>query len=66
MVYTRTLAIEKHCNEAGFVLDLRQARADRFVSDLTNNWGSEYVKSKDTCIGVPISDFEHTAKKYEK
>ena len=31
-------------------------RGARFVSDLTNNWGSEYVSQKDTCNGVAISD----------
>jgi hypothetical protein len=56
VVYKRTPATEKHHNEAGFVLDLCQARAARFVTDLTDNWGAEYVKSKDTCMGAPISD----------
>ena len=56
VVYKRTPATEKHHNEAGFVIDLCQARAARFVTDLTDNWGAEYVKSKDTCMGAPISD----------
>ena len=56
VVYKRTPATEKHHNEAGFVLDLCQARAARFVTDLTDNWGAEYVKSKDTCMGAHISD----------
>ncbi len=56
MVYKRTPATEKHHNEAGFVLGLCRAGAARFVSDLTDNWGAEYVKSKDPCMGAPISD----------
>jgi hypothetical protein len=61
LVYKRTLAALgkscwKHRNEAGFCLDLCQAHAARFVSDLTSNWGSEYMNSKDTCNGAPISD----------
>jgi len=56
VVYKRTRATEKHHNEAGFVLDLCQVRAARFVNDLTDNWGQEYVKSRDTCDGVSFSD----------
>jgi hypothetical protein len=56
VVYKRTQAPEKHHNEAGFVLDLCQVRAARFVDDLTDNWGQEYVKSRDTCDGVSFSD----------
>jgi hypothetical protein len=43
VVYKRTPVTEKHHNEAGFVIDFRQARAARFVTDLTDNWGAEYV-----------------------
>jgi hypothetical protein len=56
VVYKRTPALGRHRNEAGFCVDLCQACAARFVSDLTSNWGSEYVKSKDTCNGSPVSD----------
>ena len=55
-MYKRTPATEKHHNEAGFVIDLCQARAARFVTDLTDNWGAEYVNRKDTCMGAHISD----------
>ena len=56
VVYKRTQAPEKYHNEAGFVLDLCQVRAARFVNDLTDNWGAEYVNRKDTCMGAHISD----------
>ena len=56
VVYKRTRATEKHHNEAGFVLDLCQVRAARFVDDLTDNWGQEYVESRDTCDAAPFSD----------
>ena len=56
VVYKRTQAPAKHHNEAGFVLDLCQVRAARFVDDLTDNWGQEYVESRDTCDGVSVPD----------
>jgi hypothetical protein len=56
VLYKRTRVLGKHRNEAGFYLDLGAVRAARFVSDLTNNWGSEFVSQKDTCDGVAISD----------
>ena len=56
VVYKRTQAPEKYHNEAGFVLDLCQVRAARFVDDLTDNWGQEYVESRDTCDAAPFSD----------
>ncbi len=56
VAYKRTPATEKHQNEAGFVLDLCQVGSARFVDDLTDNEGQEYVKSRDTCDGVSVSD----------
>ena len=51
-----TQAPEKYHNEAGFVLDLCQVRAARFVDDLTDNWGQEYVDRRDTRDDAPFSD----------
>ena len=56
VVYKRTQAPAKYHNEAGFVLDLCQVRAARFVDDLTDNWGQEYVDRRDTRDDAPFSD----------
>jgi len=55
VLYKRTRVLGNKRNEAGFFLNLVEARAARFVRDLTRDWGKEYVLDKDT-RGHALSD----------
>jgi len=69
VVYKRSRKpVGKYKNEAGFRVLFQSVRAARFVFDLTEDWGADYILRKDKCdaekqLLVLSGPFQHVVSK---